>query len=100
MNTKEIIDMLIKRSDMLHRDQDSRTVISFSILKQGSAHPHIEDAVNQMETALVGASTQVECITGWHSGWLVSDDPEIVCYAYIDLELDMEMIQERINSKE
>ena len=88
MKTKEIIDMLINRSDMLHRDQDSRTVMSFSILKQGSGHPHIEDAVNQMETALVGSSTKVEYITGWHSGWLVSDDQEIVCYAYIDLEMD------------
>ena len=84
--------MLIKRSDMLHRDQDSRTVMSLSILKQGSGHPHIETAVNEMETALVGTSTDVENITGWHSGWLVSDDHEIVCYAYIDLETDMEMI--------
>lgn len=77
---------------MLLRGKDSRTVLSFSILKQGSAHPHIEDAVNQMETALVGSSTNVEYITGWHSGWLVSDDHEIVCYAYIDLEMDMETI--------
>lgn len=91
--------MLIKRSDMLLRGKGSRTVISFSILKQGSGHPHIEDAVNQMETALVGTSTDVEYITGWHSGWHVSEDHEIICYAYIDLETDMEMVMERNNPK-
>ena len=99
MKTKEIIDMLINRSDMLHRDQDSRTVMSFSILKQGSGHLHIENVVNQMETALVGTSTDVEYITGWHSGWHVSDDHEIICYAYIDLETDMEMVMEKCNPK-
>lgn len=85
MKTQEIIDELI---DMLHGDGMSRSVLSLSILKQGHADIRIEDAVNELETSLVGTSTKLEHIKGWQSGWKISDDGEIICYAVIDLELD------------
>lgn len=85
MKTIEIIDKLI---DMLHGDGMSRSVLSLSILKQGHVDIRIEDAVNELETSLVGTSTKIEHIKGWQSGWKLSEDGEIICFAVIELELD------------
>jgi len=87
MNTRQIIDMLIERSNMSPQDEISRSVLEFSVMAQGPAHPTLDETLDHMLSSVIGASTEKEHIKGWHNGFYASEDRELVCYALVELEM-------------
>ena len=82
--------MLIERSGMLTPEDGRRSVLELSIMKQGPGHVSLDKVEDYMHSSVVGSSTDDEHILGWSSGFKVSDDRDLVCYAIIDLALDQE----------
>ena len=82
--------MLIERSGMLSPGDGRRTVLELSIMKQGPGHVSLDKVVDYLHSSVIGSSTDDEHILGWSSGFKISDDRDLVCYAIIDFELDQE----------
>lgn len=75
---------------MLSPDDGRRTVLELSIMKQGPGHVSLDKVVDYLHSSVIGSSTDDEHILGWSSGFKISDDRDLVCYAIIDFELDQE----------
>ena len=88
MNTKETIEMLVERSGILNTDPDGRSVLAITSMPSGPGHhpSPIDKVAHDMELSVV-STRDYECIIGMHSGWMLSDDGDIMCYGMSNISL-------------
>lgn len=80
--------MLVERSGILNTDPDGRSVLAITTAPTGPGHhpSPIDKVAHGMELSVVN-TMECECINGMHSGWMETDDGDIVFYGMSNMVL-------------